>query len=574
MTQPLVGLDIETTGLDPLLARIRLVQLAMPGRTLVLDMDHIPFPVLAPVFQAPIRFVGHNIKFELRHFAVAGVPWPALVSDTMHLAQLLGASGETRPKGYYSLEGVVERELGLALDKTLQQSEWSEELSREQILYAARDAAAEIQLYPILTVACTAAGLDRIRALEEDCLPALAWMEAAGVRIDEAAWQQRATQDVLQLGIIEADLCRLLHDAAGPGCELPLVPEAVNWQSTQQVLAVLHALGATQETSTAEVVLTRLAPDYPLVARLLEYRHLAQRIKNGGATWLRQYLHPLTNRVHADYQQVGSRAGRMSCSHPNMQQIPKSADYRTSIIAGAGNVLLKADYGQLQLRLAAVQAPEPGMLQALRDGAKLHERTAAYVLGCAEDAVTPEQRQLAKALNFGLLFGMGAKAFQEQALKGYGVSLTLAEATQHREAFFRLYPGLRQWHRATGAQLDAEGSLDVRTPLGRRRTHIERYTEALNTPVQGAEADGFKLAVARLYAHRHDAPNARLLMCVHDEIVVECPAAQAHETAQWLKYHMVQAMKEVVQDQVPIEVEVKIGKDWAGTPLPVALIGA
>lgn len=563
--QPLIGIDIETTDLDPLIGHIRLVQLAIPGRTVVLDLHHVPAEVLQPLLSSSSRFVGHNLKFELRHLAATNLPWPAHLSDTMHLAQILGASGDNRPKGYYSLEGVVDRELNLFMDKTLQLSDWSGELSHEQILYAARDAASELPLYHPLTTACTKAQLERIRALEEACLPALVWMEQAGVLVDEAAWQDRADRDVLEVGIVVADLCMLLHEATLAGTVLPLTPEAVNWSSPKQVLAVLQALGAEDLTSTAELVLTQLAPDYPLAAKLLDHRHLSQRIKNGGAKWLRQYIHPITHRVHADYLQTGTRAGRMSCARPNMQQIPKSKDYRTSIIAGPGQVLLKADYSQIELRVAAAIAPEPVMLEALRAGEDLHRRTAAYVLGCDPTTVTDEQRNLAKALNFGLLYGMGVLRLQQQARKDYGVALTLDAATQHREAFFHLYPGLRSWHRATGTLLDFERSIDIRTLLGRRRTNVQKYTEALNTPVQGAAADGFKLAVAQLYEHRHEAPDARLIMCVHDEIVVECPATQAEETSAWLHKHMQTAMEEAVQQKVPIEVEVKSGKDWVGT---------
>ena len=567
--EPLIGMDFETTHLDPLIGHIRLVQLAVPGRTVVLDMHQIPAELLRPLLTQPSRFVGHNLKFELRYLASAGLPWPKHLTDTMHLAQMLGASAEKRPKGYYSLEGVVERELALSLDKTLQVSAWDGELSQEQIFYAARDAAAELPLYHRLTEATTTAHLDRIRDLEEACLPALAWMEMAGVLIDETAWQDRAERDVLELGIVETELCALLHAALAPGIVLPKAPEAINWSSPKQVLGVLQALGAVDITSTAEVILARLASDYPLAARLLDHRHFSQRKKNGGATWLRQFVHPLTHRVHADYIQLGSRAGRMSCTQPNMQQIPKSADYRTSIIAAPGHVLLKADYSQIELRLAALIAPEPIMLAALEAGEDLHRRTAAHLLGRDQAAVTPHQRTLAKALNFGLIYGMGAERLQSQALRDYNIRLTLQEATQHREAFFRLYPTLRGWQNATGALLRYDGAIDVRTLLGRRRLGITRYTEAVNTPVQGAAADGFKLAMARLYTHRHEAPEARLIMCVHDELVVECPVAQAEEAASWLTRHMEAAMDEVVQGQVPIEVEVQIGRDWAGTPYSI-----
>ena len=565
--ESLIGIDCETTHLDPLRGHLRLVQLAVPGRTVVLDMHQVPAVLLQSLLHLRARFVGHNLKFELHHLAAAGLPWPEHLTDTMHLAQLLGASAEQRPKGYYGLEGVVERALARRLDKTLQQSDWSGELSHEQVLYAARDAAAEVSLYPLLTEACTKADLNRIRAIEEACLPALTWTERAGVLIDEEAWQARSARDALELGVVETDLCTLLYRAAGQGVHLPKMPEAVNWNSPQQVLDVFRALGATDITSTAEVVLAQLAPDSPLAARLLDYRHYSQRQKTGGASWLREHIHPLTHRVHADYQQVGTRAGRMSCWTPNMQQIPRSADYRTSIIAAPGSVILKADYSHIELRLGALEAPEPVMLEAFRAGQDLHQRTAAYLLGCELAAVTSAQRAIAKAINFGFLYGMGVPRFRSVALKDYKIALTEEQATEHREAFFRLYPGLRAWHQRTGARLRHEGAVETRTPLGRRRLGVARYSEALNTPVQGAAADGFKLATARLYAHRHEVPETRLIMSLHDELVAECPAEQAEAAAAWLTRHMQAAMEDVVQGQVPVDVKVQIGSDWAGTPL-------
>ena len=206
-----------------------------------------------------------------------------------------------------------------------------------------------------------------------------------------------------------------------------------------------------------------------------------------------------------------------------MQQIPRSADYRRSIIAAPGCVLLKADYSQIELRIGALGAQEPRMLEALRAREDLHDRTAASMLGCAIADVEKSQRNIAKTINFGFLYGMGVPRFRAETLKKYRIALTEEQATAHRETFFRLYPGLRAWHKATGALLRYEGAIETRTPLGRRRLGVSRYSEALNTPVQGAAADGFKLATARLYAHRHEVPGARLIMSLHDELVGGVP---------------------------------------------------
>jgi DNA polymerase-1 len=245
-----------------------------------------------------------------------------------------------------------------------------------------------------------------------------------------------------------------------------------------------------------------------------------------------------------------------------MQNIPRTPAYRACFRAPAGRALVKADYAQIELRLAAVIAGDEAMLAACRDGADLHTRTAATVLGVAADRVTREQRQLAKALNFGLLYGMGAAGLRQYAAAQYGVALSQEEAEAHRDRFFAAYRGLRRWHRG-----QPEGAVTTRTLAGRQRLAVARFTEMLNTPVQGSGADGLKAALSRLWRHRSEVPTARLIATVHDEIVAECPAADAPVVAGWLSRHMEAAMSEVVAGQVPIAVEATIARDWAGTPL-------
>ena len=167
------------------------------------------------------------------------------------------------------------------------------------------------------------------------------------------------------------------------------------------------------------------------------------------------------------------------------------------------------------------------MLAAYHDGADLHVRTAAAVLGVAEADVTKDQRQLAKALNFGLLYGMGAETLAQHAGTAYGVTMSLEQAAGHRGRFVATYAGLRRWHGDTGRIKEA---LDTRTLAGRRRASVARFTERLNTPVQGSGADGLKLALGRLWQHRHEAPSARLVNVVHDEILAD---AHARTPRQW-----------------------------------------
>src|SRR5262245_54856674 len=200
-------------------------------------------------------------------------------------------------------------------------------------------------------------------------------------------------------------------------------------------------------------------------------------------------------------------------------------------------------------------ARDTALLAAYQRGEDLHTLTAKKVLGIAE--VTKEHRQLAKAINFGLLYGMGAKAFRSYARTNYGVRMTEEVAAAYREAFFRAYPGLRRWHQSMG-----DAPRDTRTLTGRRVRRVERFTEKLNLPVQGTGADGLKRALSLLWQRRAEVSGAVPVLAVHDEIVIECKADVADAVSHWLKHAMLDAMAPLVAP-VPVEVEVRIGRTWA-----------
>jgi len=245
----------------------------------------------------------------------------------------------------------------------------------------------------------------------------------------------------------------------------------------------------------------------------------------------------------------------MACCSPNMQNLPRG-EYRCCVAAPPGRVLVKADYSQIELRIAAKVSGDKALIAAYERGEDLHTQTARQVLGITD--VTKQHRQLAKAINFGLLYGMGANAFRSYARTNYGVEMSEAEAQGYREAFFSAYPGLRRWHRSMG-----ERPIDTRTLARRRVLGVDRFTEKLNLPVQGTGADGLKIALGLLWDRRRECPDAVPVLAVHDEIVVECDDGRATETADWLRRCMVDAMSPLI-DPVPVVVEVKVGRTWGG----------
>lgn len=252
----------------------------------------------------------------------------------------------------------------------------------------------------------------------------------------------------------------------------------------------------------------------------------------------------------------------MSCLKPNLQQFPPAL--KSYVRAPEGRALVVADYSQAELRIAARISGDKKMLDAYRKGEDLHAATARSLMG--REDISKDERDLAKAVNFGLLYGQGAAGLQEYARNRYGVRMTIEEARRYRRRFFETYPGLKTWHESQWRRLE-QGSTTTRTLSGRRRRNVRSFTERVNTPIQGTGADGQKLALALLYERRHECPGAFPIACVHDEVVVECDEDDVEAAAAWLEKAMKDGMSEVLalgasDHDVPVEVEVKSGKTW------------
>jgi DNA polymerase I len=544
----LVGLDTETTGLNPRTDHLRLLTLTTDtcdgGRIIyIVDCFAVdPRPLFEPLAERPI--VCHNAVFDLGFLAALDIT-PDVVHDTMILSQLV--HGTRHPRGFHGLGQVVERELGRALDKTNQTSDWSGDLTQEQLAYAALDAAILPDLYAALTTKVKAAGLTRVAEIERRCLPAMAWLCQSGAPLYVDGWETLASEG--------ADEAKVLADKLG--AEAPPLPgslllgEGWNWDSPAQVKEVFAALGVKLESTDDDAL---AAISHPLAELIRQYRSKQKLAGTYGLNWYGNALQD--GRVHAGWKQIGADSGRMACSTPNLQNLPRDHRYRRCFRAPAGRVLVKADYSQVELRIAAKIANEKAMLDAYTRGEDLHTQTARKVLGI--EAVTKQHRQLAKALNFGLLYGMGVNGLRMYAQSQYGVALTHEEARDYRQAFFTAYPGLARWHRSI-----TDGPLDTWTLARRRRAGVTRFTEKLNSPVQGTGADGLKMALTYLWERRADCLGAFPVLVVHDEIVVEADADQADAAAAWLKAAMIDGMAPLL-NPVPCEVDVKIGRTWAG----------
>ena len=539
-----VGLDTETTGLDPRRDRVRLLQLATDRGVFLLDSFRLG-DSLSRLWEplAEVELIVHNAAFDLAFLWWLGFR-PGKVLDLMILSRLLTAGTRTGN----GLEDIAARELSITLDKQFQKADWSGELSAEQLRYAALDAKVTRNLYAPIMAKIGEAGLETVAAIESRAVPAFLWMACHGAPFDAEAWAAVAAEaEERERTIVE----RL--DAAAPKRDGCFGAGTWNWNSWQDVTEAFAALGF-QLDSTNDAALAGV--NHPLAAALREHRSAAQMVKAFGRSWL-DFAD--NGRIYAGWVQLGTDAGRSACKKPNLQRVPKDPRYRKCFKAPPGHILIKADYSQLQLRIACKVAKERRMLGAYRRGEDLHTLTAKSITGKAE--VTKADRQTAKAVNFGLLFGLGAKGLQSYAAAEYGLELTPAQAEQYRRRFFKAYPALAQWHQREGQS----NATECRTLLGRRRLLDDKtpYPHRLNSPVQGSEADGAKLAMALLWERREQCPDAFPVLFVHDEIVVEADAEKAETAAAWLKQAMVDGMKDVLAP-VPCEVEVNIVSTWGG----------
>jgi DNA polymerase I-like protein with 3'-5' exonuclease and polymerase domains len=541
----LVAVDVETTGLDPRKDRVRLLSLAIKNAdggtsSFLIDVFAVnPSPVWGVL--ADLELILHDGIFDLAFLERLGFTPRGNVNDTMLLAQLLVAG--TMDK--VSLAACCKRWLGLDLDKSEQRSDWSGQLTVEQLKYAALDTKLLFPLLKTLNATIHDAGLDDAAQIERRCLPAVAWLGQQGVLIDQDAWRTLAHPASLETDRVREEL-----DAMAP--KRPGEQVSVwNWKSPKQALEALRLAGCKLK-STADEVLASV--DHPLAQLLRRYRQAQKMSSTYGDTWLANVAND--GRVYPNWKQIGTVTGRMSCSEPNMQQIPRG-EHRRCIVAPPGRVLIKADYSQIELRIAAKISGDQALLEAYERGDDLHTLTARSVLGIEE--VTKDHRQLAKALNFGNLFGMGPTGFRQYAKATYGLDLSFADAKRYQNAFFKNHPGLAAWHRCVRLR----SSTETRTLSGRRRLLDSRTpdTERLNTPVQGAGADGMKLALALLYERRFQAPGANPVLVAHDEIVVEADADQAEAVSEWLRSAMVEGMALLIAP-VPVEVEVTVGRTW------------
>ena len=557
-----LGIDIETApipafrldqkaGLDPHKATIRLVQIADQTKVLVFDLLHIPAAILSPAMDR--KLIAHNAGFEYRFLYQAG-----LVPVKLHCSLLMARLATGKPQGL-GLAECSKNALGIEVDKTLQVSAWhNPELSQAQIEYAALDAVLALKLSSIY--------LPMIRAMQQTdaykrlvrALPVVSRQMLIGVPFDAANHRQMIDAWLAEMTPLREGLTREL----GINCDSPA--QLAGWLSKTLDSKTLASWPKTNSGQLSTDANTLLNATHPALQNLRRYKELAKSISTYGDGYA-SHIHPVTGRIHADYGIAGTKGGRFHCRNPNLQNAPRDPAFRALFKAPTGRCLVVADYSQIELRIAALIAGDKVMLDAYQAGADLHVKTAAAIAGIPESEVTKAQRQLAKACNFGLIYGMGSRTLAQYASSSYGVDMGVKEADKARNAFFSAYPGIAAWHNSTKAKSFQDRTIRTRGGLLRdlgKELYGWKFAEALNTPVQGSGAECLLESIIALPGELAGL-DAQLIHHVHDELILECAESDAETAKQALTRAMEHGFNVLFPEAgMPGLVEAHSGTNW------------
>jgi DNA polymerase-1 len=574
---PLVAVDAETTSLDPFAARIVGISLAVePGVACYIPLAHqgpdVPAQLskedalaqLKPWLESgAAQKVGQNLKYDQHVFANHGIALAGVAHDTLLQSYVLESD-----RGH-DMDQLASRHLGImTIPYTAVCGKGAKQIGFEQVgvkqaaEYAAEDADITLRLHQTLFPRLNAeAGLAYIYAqIEMPAREVLFKMERTGVLIDAQILRQQSHE----LGQKILELEQQAYELAG---------QPFNLGSPKQLAEILferQKLPVRKKTpggapSTDEEVLTELALDYPLPKLLLEHRGLS-KLKSTYADKLPRMVNAATGRVHTHFSQSTAVTGRLASSDPNLQNIPARTEegrrIRAAFIAPEGHRIVSADYSQVELRIMAHLSEDPRLLEAFAQGEDVHRATAAEIFGISPLEVGADQRRVAKTINFGLIYGMSAFGLARN------LGLERHAAQTYIERYFARYPGVARYMEKTREQARTQGY--VETVFGRRlmlpeikSSHAGRRQgaerAAINAPMQGTAADLIKLAMIAVQNWlEQESLASRIVLQVHDELVLEVPEAELEQVRQ----HLPRLMRDVGQLKTPLIADVGVGANW------------
>ncbi len=573
-----IAFDTETTSTDQMQAKLVGISLAvneahgyyipvghLQGQQLALD---VVIEALTPSLTHPkIAKIGHNLKYDYVMLARYGLRVSPLSFDSMIAEWLINPA--LRNLGLKRLAwvrlGHEMTEIEVLIGKGKKQRSMAEVSINDAASYAADDAMVVLRLMPQLTEELQAVQEEKLfNDLEMPLVEVLAGMEMAGIGLDTPYLARMSVELENRLG----EITEQVYQKVG---------QPFNLNSPKQLSeALFDQLGISPPDgsrrtssgyySTAAGVLESLRDRHPVMSLILEHRELS-KLQSTYVEALPQQVNPYTGRVHTSYNQAGSRTGRIASSEPNLQNIPIRTELgrrvRGAFIAAPGTVLLAIDYSQVELRIAAHMAQDKAMLDAFRSDQDIHATTAAAINDVPLDKVTRTQRRHAKAINFGLIYGMSPFGLTRTT------DLTLAEAENFVQAYFEKFPGIKKYLDQIREFATKNGY--VETMLGRRRhfpglqgqqnqqTRNREEREAINAPIQGTAADIMKIAMLRMAAAlKRENLSSHMLLQVHDELVLECPQDEVEAVLLVAR----EAMEYAYHLDIPLKTDARTGVNW------------
>ncbi len=572
----LIAVDTETDSLDYMSANLVGISFALENGEaayLPLQLDYLDAPktlekstalaAIKPILENPnIRKIGQNIKFDESIFARHGIELQGVEFDTMLLSYTLNSTGR------HNMDDLAKRYLGhetIAFENIAGKGKGQltfNQIPLEQATeYAAEDADVTMKLQQALWLKLQEEPtlVELYKTMELPLLHVLSRMERTGVLIDSDALFIQSNEIATRLTALEEQA----YELAG---------QPFNLASTKQLQEILFdklGLPVLQKTpkgapSTNEEVLEELAYSHELPKILVEHRGLS-KLKSTYTDKLPQMVNLQTGRVHTSYHQAVTATGRLSSSDPNLQNIPirneEGRRIRQAFIAREGYSIVAADYSQIELRIMAHLSGDQGLINAFSQGKDIHRSTAAEIFGVSLDEVTSEQRRNAKAINFGLIYGMSAFGLSRQ------LGISRPDAQKYMDLYFQRYPGVQQFMTDICEKAKAQGYVetlfgrrlylpDINSSNAMRRKGAERV--AINAPMQGTAADIIKRAMIKIDEVIRHNPDIEMIMQVHDELVFEVRSEKIEFFREQIKQHM-EAAAELV---VPLIVEVGVGQNW------------
>jgi len=498
------------------------------------SMDSGAIILLKGILEKPSDKIFYDAKSSLKALHKAGLNVNGSIFDVMLADQVLNAGVDKRN---HSPIFLIEDHLGEGL-KSGASRQRSHDLDMQIAAYETKKI---IKLRVILAGKLEENNLTDTAKLEFDCIRSTMQMELNGFSLDIEKVKTAIDKYVELKENFRKELSSELGD--------------INFDSHDQLKAVLDAKGLYFEDAKKETLLP-FCDKYPILTPLLGYKECSDDLNK--AKSLISYFNPETWRIYPQYNQIGAPTGRFSAFDPNIHGI-KRGEFRSFFIASPGRKLIVADYSQIELRIAAEISGDQKMIEAYKSGVDLHKLTAAILSRKQMDHVTKEERQAAKAVNFGLIYAMSAKGLMEYARNKYGITMTLEQTKLFRVNFFQFYKGISQWQRGLENSFQS-GVNESRTIGGRRRIMIDKVTRMFNSPVQGTSADITKRALC-LLSERLTGTEVKIIGCIHDEIILEAPESESDKAREILRSTMIEA-GEFYLKSVPVEVEVSVVDNW------------